>query len=107
MMQQQIFITGGHGLVGSRLIELLSNQFNFIAPHSSQVDITNQQAVEKAIEHFHGDWIIHAAAYTDVDGCEQNQQKAHHINIDGTASVVNAAQKYNKRILFVSTDFVF
>ncbi len=107
MTQQQIFITGGHGLVGSRIIQLLSDQFECIAPHSSKLDITDQKAVETAIEAFVGDWIIHAAAYTDVDGCEQHQDKARSINIDGTAALVTAARKYDKKVLFVSTDFVF
>lgn len=105
--KSNIFITGAYGLVGTRIVELLSDQFDFSAPRASEVNITDQRAVEKAIETFTGDWIVHAAAYTDVDECEQNQEKACSINIDGTAHIVAAAKKFDKKVIFISTDFIF
>ncbi len=102
-----ILFTGAHGLVGSRIVSLLSETFDFITPRSSELDITDKQALEDVVEVFGGDWIIHAAAYTDVDGCEKDVEKARSINVTGTKNVVDAARKYGKRVCFISTDFVF
>ena len=56
--------------------------------------------------------VIHLAAKADVDGCEKDKPlgeegDAYKINVDGTQNVVNACRASNKKILYVSTDFVF
>ena len=53
------------------------------------------------------DWIVLAAAYTDVDGCEINEQLARNINYGGAVHVAEEAKRAHARLLFVSTDYVF
>ncbi len=61
----------------------------------------------KAVEQSGADWIVLAAAYTNVDGCETNSQLAHAVNADGAANVAAAAKRFGSRLLFLSTDYVF
>jgi dTDP-4-dehydrorhamnose reductase len=53
------------------------------------------------------EWIVLSAAYTDVDGCENNQQLAFAVNRDGAINVAEAAQQVNAKLLFLSSDYVF
>ncbi len=53
------------------------------------------------------DWIVLAAAYTDVDGCEVNRELAFDVNSRGAANVARAAKQCGSRLLFLSTDYVF
>jgi dTDP-4-dehydrorhamnose reductase len=74
---------------------------------SAQVDIRNPDQVRTAIEHSKPDWIVLAAAYTDVDGCEINPKLASSINTHGAVNVAKAAARAGSRLIFVSTDYVF
>ncbi len=105
--------TGLSGLVGSRVVELLSNEFKFEnISRIAGTDITNKKAVDQKLAQSQAEWIVHFAAKTDVDACElEKQQKekseSWQINVGGTENIVLTAQKYHKRVLFISTDFVF
>ena len=52
-------------------------------------------------------WIVLAAAYTDVDGSEQNRDLAFAVNATGAENVARAGSEYNARLFYVSTDYVF
>src|SRR5207244_8715049 len=69
--------------------------------------IRDPRQVENAVEETHPDWIVLAAAYTDVDGCETNRERAFAVNRDGAANVAQAAKEHGSRLLFLSTDYVF
>lgn len=110
---KQILGTGLSGLVGSRIIELLSSQFEFAdLSYDTGVDITNLETVLAKVGQSQANWILHLAAKADVDGCEKDKVlgelgPAWQINVGGTQNIVAAAQKYNKRVIYISTDFVF
>src|SRR5262249_36007765 len=53
------------------------------------------------------DWIVLAAAYTDVDGCESNRGLAFSVNCDGALNVAQAARESGSRLIFLSSDYVF
>jgi dTDP-4-dehydrorhamnose reductase len=74
---------------------------------SAQADIRNPDQVRTAIEHSKPDWIVLAAAYTDVDGCEINPTLASSVNTHGAVNVAKAAARAGSKLLFVSTDYVF
>lgn len=74
---------------------------------SAQVDIRNPDQVRTAIEHSRPDWIVLAAAYTDVDGCEINPTLSSSVNTHGAVNVAKAAARAGSKLLFVSTDYVF
>lgn len=109
----KILGTGMQGLVGSRVQELLSSEFEFKnVDRSSGVDITNENQITEAIKISDAEIVLHLAAKTDVDGCEKDKSlgeegEAWKINVEGTQNVANACSKTGKKLIYVSTDFVF
>ncbi len=109
----KILTIGGSGLVGSRVNELLSVN-NIIDNFSTKsgLDITQPNSlavIEKDREH---QYILLYAAKTDVDACEKDKElgergEAYKMNVTGVQNVINAAKSSNKKIIYISTDFVF
>lgn len=107
----KIAITGGTGLVGSRVIELLKNKYEFISiDRSNGFDITDHSTLEKIQDNF--DIFLHLAAYTNVDGAEvdrdlKEESAAWKLNVSGTKNIIEVCKKLHKKIIYVSTEFVF
>ncbi len=112
-MKPQILATGISGLVGTRVQELLQDQFEFTdLSLATGVDITNFDDLERHISNSPAEIILHLAAKTDVDGCEEDkiygeEGKAWIINVTGTENIVKIAEKCGKKVIYISTDFVF
>lgn len=105
----KILGTGLSGLVGSRIVELLKNKFEF---ESSDVDITDEDKILDRIKNSDASVILHLAAKTNVDSCQVDKEKgkegeAWKVNVLGTKNVVDACLLSNKKIIYISTDFVF
>jgi len=102
----RVTIFGASGLLGKALIREWSvdavTGFN-----SRDADIRDSAAVQKAAQATNPDWIVLAAAYTDVDGCEANRDFAFAVNRDGAVNVAAAARTVGARLLFLSSDYVF
>lgn len=103
----KIALTGADGLVGSRIIELLKNDFEFIPLPQKSVDITNKEQVDRALKNLNFDIFFHLAAYTNVPGAEVNKDLCFKINRDGTKNVYDSVMKKQKKFIYISTDFVF
>lgn len=109
---QKILGTGLTGLIGTRMTELLAG-FEFISiSRSNGVDISDKTALENAISQFDGKYVLHMAAKADVDGCELDKNlgvdgDAWKINVEGTKNIAGICKKYDKKIIYISTDFVF
>ena len=71
------------------------------------LDITQKEAVDQIINVVQPDVIIHAAAMTQVDDCEQNMSLSYSVNVDGTRNLLESAEDVNSRFCLISTDFVF
>lgn len=106
-MKHIIATTGLDGLVGSRIRELLHDTFDFVNLHEKSMDITNKDSVNKAISKTEFDTFLHLAAFTNVDAAEENQETAYKVNVIGTQNVFNAVQDKGKKIMYMSTGFVF
>lgn len=85
----------------------ISEKDNFLGYKVSYLDVTNFENTYKTITRINPDVIIHNAAITDVDKCEDEPQVAYKVNVIGTKNVAIAAQKYDSLLVFVSTDYVF
>src|SRR3989344_5174169 len=103
----KIAITGESGLVGSRIIELLKNDFNFVPLKHSEFDIANSGQVTEYLDTLDFDLLLHLAAYTNVDKSEIEKNEAFSVNVIGTKNVFEAVSKKNKKMIYFSTDFVF
>ena len=112
-MKPSILATGISGLVGTRVQELLQDQFEFTdLSLATGVDVTNYEDLENHIRNSPAKIILHMAAKTDVDGCEDDkifgeEGKAWVINVTGTENIVKIAEKCGKKVIYISTDFVF
>ena len=106
-MKKKVIVTGASGLVGTRIIELLSEKFEFIPLSSQNVDITNTNSVHAYLKNTTYDLILHLAAYTNVNGAETEKEKAYLINETGTKNLSEMAQSAKKEFIYISTDFVF
>jgi len=102
----RVTIFGGTGLLGKALVrEWKSDQVAALG--SKDADIRDPQQVLKAVTQTRPDWIVLAAAYADVDGCEANRDLAFAVNSEGAVNVARAAKEAQAKLLLVSTDYVF
>jgi dTDP-4-dehydrorhamnose reductase len=102
----KVTILGGTGLLGKALMPTWSGD-EVIGLGARDVDIRDPQKVREVVNAKRPDWIILAAAYTDVDGCESNPDLAFSVNRDGAVNVAHAAKEVGTRFLFLSSDYVF
>lgn len=104
-------ITGVGGQLGFDVKrELLCREVaedDIFAPRSNELDITNAEAMENYVENSHPDVIFHCAAYTNVDGAENDEEVCRKVNVDGTKNLVISAEKIGAKIIYISTDYVF
>ncbi len=103
----KIAITGATGLVGSRIVELLGNDFTFIPLNHNTVDITNIDSVKNTLVNLDYDLLLHCAGYTNVDGAEIEKEKAQLLNVTATKNLFDVSQTKQKKFIYISTDFVF
>ncbi len=103
----KIAITGAQGLVGSRIIELLDDEFEFISLSSQQMDITQKDQVFKVLKNLNFDIFLHLAAYTNVAKANEEKELAHKINVEGTRNIFENVFHKKKKFIYISTDFVF
>ena len=101
----RITIFGSTGLLGKELMRQQTE--DEVTGFGSDADIRDPQQIQNALQQSRPDWIILAAAYTDVDGCETNRELAFAVNRDGAVNVAQAAKALGARLLFLSTDYVF
>lgn len=117
----RILVTGGSGLLGYRLVpELLERGHEVIALYYShkipfehknlikrRLDLSNRLSVEDYVLKVRPEVIVHAAAYTDVDGCEVNREYAWRVNVEATRSIIRVAKIVKSYVIYISTDYVF
>jgi dTDP-4-dehydrorhamnose reductase len=101
----RIFLTGATGQLGLALQRVLADH-ELAAPPEAEADIT-QAAIVDRIAAARPDVVIHAAAYTDVDGAEADPDRAYAVNVDGSRRVAQAAAKTGARMIAISTDYVY
>ncbi|HEY6765691.1 MAG TPA: dTDP-4-dehydrorhamnose reductase [Candidatus Sulfotelmatobacter sp.] len=102
----RILIFGASGLLGKAL-QREWDKDELILPTSGDADIRDEAQVISVAERSKPDWVVLSAAYTDVDGCESNQQQAFSVNRHGAVNVARAALQQGSRLLFLSSDYVF
>lgn len=112
-MKTPIIATGISGLVGSRIVELLGNKFDFISfSLDTGVDITNEKLLENKFgEYSFAPFVLHLAAFTDVTAAfkqnEQTNDLCYKVNVLGTKNIARICKKLNKYLIHISTDYVF
>lgn len=119
-MSLKVLITGAKGQLGSELGRCLANMQAEIGPisevyadaqvflcDSSILDIADKDAVSKAFQEIEPDIVFNCAAFTNVDGCELNEDAAYAVNATGPENLAQAAKGCGAKLVHVSTDYVF
>lgn len=109
----KILGTGLSGLVGSYVTQTLGDLYEFEnLSLETGVDITNEVVVREIFKTSTSNWVLHFAAKTDVDGAEKEKELGENsatwiVNVKATGILVKACQDFGKKMLYISTDFVF
>ena len=108
----KILITGARGRLGSRLVEILNPEHDVtgvdvVGMPDEKLDITDFAATKTLLQDLQPNVTIHAAAWTDVDGCARDPERALLANGIGTQNVAIATHAVNSAIVYVSSNEVF
>lgn len=112
----RIVVTGAAGQFGRRFVRAAKAEHDVVpfvrrpdrdGADRVVVDVTDGASVRKAVSAAAPDWVVHAAAMTDVDACEADPEAARRVNVEGARNVATATQEAGGRLVYVSTDYVF
>ena len=104
----KILITGANGLVGRALVKECSGRGDDVLAYDHKaLDIGDPRAVETIIGEQRPDAVINCAAWTDVDGCESDPDRAQRVNALGPENLARASRNAGAVLVTISTDYVF
>lgn len=108
LRNMRVLVTGGNGQLGQELNRVLTAAGDdVLAVGHSELDIADREAVLQMVGVWRPETIIHAAAWTNVDGCETEPERAFVVNSWGSRNVAEGARLVGARVVAVSTDYVF
>ncbi|MDI6644805.1 MAG: dTDP-4-dehydrorhamnose reductase [Methanobacteriaceae archaeon] len=103
----KVMIIGSEGMLGHDLVNILSLENEISTTTIHTLDITNIEKTMKTVKKINPDVVVHAAAFTDVDGSESNPDLAYKVNALGTRNVAVACREADSDLVYISTDYVF
>jgi len=103
----KIFVTGGSGHLGVKLVEYLSVNHDIFAPSSEECNLLNTLNLRRKIYLFKPDIVIHLAAFVDTFGCEEDIERALDTNVLGTLNLVEACMREDCKFVYLSSEYVF
>lgn len=103
----KILLTGGKGMLGRTLCRELVDDFEVVPTDLPDADITDENGFDALLKREKPDVVIHCAAATQVDACEEKVDFAYRLNARGTANVAAACNRNGVRLIAISTDYVF
>ncbi len=117
-----ILVTGSNGLLGQKITEKILREggVNLIATAKGEnrypvkegytyveMDILNAAEVKTVVSKYKPDAIIHTAAMTNVDTCEEQKELAFALNVESVITLVKVCEEYDVQLIHLSTDFIF
>lgn len=104
----RVLVTGAGGMLGRDVVRAAQAAgYEAIGLARAALDITDEAAVDVAVADARADAIVNCAAWTDVDGAEDDPDGARAVNADGAGALARAAARAGARLVHVSTDYVF
>lgn len=100
-----IVVAGARGMLGQDLMEMYGDEAR--AVYHDQMEITDPVSVERTLKTLRPKVVINSVAYTDVDGCESNTERAFAVNGEGVRNLALATREIGAKLVQVSTDYVF
>jgi len=102
-----ILVTGASGQLGSEVKALADKNHNYFFESSSTLNITSKEAVLAFFSKNNIEVVINCAAYTAVDKAQEEEDLAYEVNETGVSYLVSACEKYQAKLIHISTDYVF
>jgi len=115
MEMRRVLVIGAKGMLGRDLVKVLYSTFR-TDKHSDwevlewdidEIDIREEKTTVTKIESFHPEIVINVAGYTDVNGCESNEEEAFAVNAEGMKHVALGALQCRAKVVYLSTDYIF
>ncbi|MFH1313363.1 MAG: dTDP-4-dehydrorhamnose reductase [Candidatus Eisenbacteria bacterium] len=103
----RVLVTGARGMLGSDMCEVLGTDYEVTPYDIEDFDIVDLEPTLAAVRKVSPQVIIHLAALTDVDACEDDLEKALNVNSVGAMNVAMAASEAEAYLVYISTDYVF
>ncbi|HMJ36645.1 MAG TPA: dTDP-4-dehydrorhamnose reductase [Baekduia sp.] len=104
----RLLVTGAAGMLGHRVVaDARARGWAVAGVDLPDADLTDPLAAQDVVEEHAPDAVVHCAAFTDVDGAEEQEARARAVNADASANIAAAAAMLGARIVAVSTDYVF
>ncbi len=115
---KRLLITGGSGFVGGHLLSqgrggwevfstFRSHPFSLPGVKGLVLDLENGDEIRKLLKNVWPDVIIHCAAWSDLDGCEKDRDRAFRINAEATGIIAETGSDLGCRLIYTSSDMVF
>lgn len=113
----KILVTGSGGMLGRALVDVLRRDHEVWGlgrranPHEGvpylRADLAERASFAGEVAGGGFEWVVHTAAWTDVDGCERDPHRAWHANVGATSNLVSSLEGTEARFVFLSTDYVY
>jgi dTDP-4-dehydrorhamnose reductase len=101
-----VLVTGAHGQLGRELVDVFDDRA-VVGASRSDLDVTDRDAVLSVIDRVRPDVVVNAAAWTAVDLCESDPERAQSCNATAVAHLAEGCERTGARLCQVSTDYVF
>ncbi len=103
----KVLIIGAEGMLGHDLVDILSKENEISTTTIHTLDITDIEKTIDTVKDIKPEVVVHAAAFTDVNGSETNQDLAYKVNGIGTRNVAVACKESDSALVYICTDYVF
>ena len=103
----RVFVTGWNGLLGTNLVPLIRRTHEVDGFGVEDGEVTDPDFVRERFERFRPDAVLHLAAWTAVDACEADPDRAFRVNGEGSRVVAGEAERLGAGVIAISTDYVF
>jgi dTDP-4-dehydrorhamnose reductase len=104
----KVLVTGARGMVGQAVRQYCNASGDLVMPYDHrELDISDEVRVRQTFQNDKPDVVVNCAAWTDVDGCELNEEKAFEANARGPENLARASRDVDAVFVSISTDYVF
>ena len=105
---KKVAVLGANGQLGKTIKSISEDEkheFSFLS--REDIDITDKKILSETFKRFKFDYCINCAAYTNVEGAENNIEDAFLINAEGVRNIAEVCNSNNVKLIHISTDYVF
>ncbi len=103
----KILVTGAEGMLGRAVVAAFRSRHTVVGVDLPDGDLTTPTTAARLLDTHAPEWVVHSAAFTDVDSAEKFREEALRVNTDATLHLVNACAEHGAGLTYISTDYVF